>query len=391
MKPFKRFPRLPTISFNDFVESEKSSGIFLILCTIISLSIANSLLGLEYQHFWHMKLGPLSVEHWINDGLMAIFFLLIGLELKRELISGELSNFRHALLPITAAFGGMIIPALIHYSLNMGTPTQSGMGIPMATDIAFAIGILALIGNRIPLSLKVLVVAFAVIDDLGAVIIIAVFYTSKLSIPYLLSAVALWFALFALNRMKVMSLIPYLFGGAIMWVFMLKSGVHATIAGVTLAFAIPYSHKRDDEKSPSHQLEHFLHKPVAFLILPIFALANTGVTISPTWAQDIMQSQNSLGIIYGLVAGKVIGVTSFSLIAIWLGICSLPERLTWRHLFGAGLLGGIGFTMSIFITNLAFFGNVETINASKMAILLASFISGLLGFIWLRFFAPVKK
>lgn len=391
MKPFKKFPRLSTISFNNFVESEKSSGIFLILCTVISLSIANSVLGPEYQHFWHMKLGPLSVEHWINDGLMAIFFLLIGLELKRELISGELSNFRHALLPITAAFGGMIIPALIHYSLNMGTPTQSGMGIPMATDIAFAIGILALIGNRIPLSLKVLVVAFAVIDDLGAVVIIAVFYTSKLSIPYLLSAVALWFALFALNRMKVMSLIPYLIGGAIMWVLMLKSGVHATIAGVTLAFAIPYSHIRDDVKSPSHQLEHFLVKPVAFLILPIFALANTGITISPTWAQDIMQSQNSLGIIYGLVIGKAIGVTSFSLIAIWIGICSLPERLTWRHILGAGLLGGIGFTMSIFITNLAFFGDAETINASKMAILLASFTSGLLGFIWLRFFAPVKE
>jgi len=391
MKPFKKFPGLPTISFTDFVESEKSSGIFLILCTVISLSVANSLFGPEYQHFWHIKLGPLSVEHWINDGLMAIFFLLIGLELKRELISGELSNFRHALLPITAAFGGMIVPAAIHYGLNVGTATQSGIGIPMATDIAFAIGILALIGNRIPLSLKVLVVAFAVIDDLGAVIIIAVFYTSKLSIPYLMSAVALWFALFALNRMKVMSLIPYLTGGAIMWLFMFKSGVHATVAGVLLAFAIPYSHRRDDAKSPSHQLEHFLHKPVAFLILPVFALANTGVTISPTWAQDIMQSQNSLGIIYGLVVGKVIGVTSFSLIAIWLGICSLPERLTWRHLFGAGLLGGIGFTMSIFITNLAFIGNVETINASKMAILLASFISGLLGFVWLRFFAPVRK
>jgi len=391
MKPFKKFPKLATLSFNAFVESEKSSGIFLILCTIISLSVANSVFGPEYLHFWHMKLGPLSVEHWINDGLMAIFFLLIGLELKRELISGELSNFRHALLPIAAAFGGMIAPAAIHFGFNAGTPTQSGMGIPMATDIAFAIGILALLGNRIPLSLKVLVVAFAVIDDLGAVIIIAVFYTSTLSIPYLLGAVGLWFGLFALNRMKVMSLIPYLIGGAIMWVLMLKSGVHATIAGVTLAFTIPYSHKRDDVKSPSNQLEHFLHKPVAFLILPIFALANTGVTISPTWAQDIIQSQNSLGIITGLIAGKAIGVTSFSLMAIWIGICSLPDRLTWRHLLGAGFLGGIGFTMSIFITNLAFLGDTETINASKMAILLASFTAGTLGFLWLRFVAQVKK
>jgi len=388
MKKIKQFPRLASLSFTAFFESEKSSGIFLILCTLLSLSIANSALSPDYLAFWQMKLGPLSTEHWINDGLMAIFFLLIGLELKRELISGELSNFRHALLPITAALGGMVVPAAIHFGLNAGTPTQSGIGIPMATDIAFALGILALIGPRVPLALKVFVVAFAVIDDLGAVIIIAVFYTSKLSIPYLLSAVGLWLLLFTLNRMKVMSLIPYLIGGAIMWILMLKSGVHATIAGVALAFAIPYTHIRDDQKSPLYKLEHFLHRPVAFLILPIFALANTGVTISPTWAQDIMQSQNSLGIIYGLFFGKAIGVTLFALVAIKLGISRLPESLTWRHLLGAGFLGGIGFTMSIFITNLAFIGNPETINASKMAILLASFISGLAGFIWLRFFSP---
>jgi len=391
MKKIKRFPRLATLSFTAFIESEKSSGIFLILCTILSLSIANSTLSADYLHFWHVKLGPLSVEHWINDGLMAIFFLLIGLELKRELISGELSNFRHALLPITAAIGGMIIPAAIHFGLNAGTPTQSGIGIPMATDIAFALGILALIGQRVPLALKVFVVAFAVIDDLGAVIIIAVFYTSKLSIPYLLSAVGLWLLLFTLNRMKVMSLIPYLLGGAIMWVLMLKSGVHATIAGVALAFAIPYTHKRDDQKSPLYKLEHFLHRPVAFLILPIFALANTGVTISPTWVQDIMQSSNSLGIIYGLVLGKAIGVTLFALAAIKVGICRLPESLTWRHILGAGFLGGIGFTMSIFITNLAFIGDPVTINASKMAILLASFTSGVIGYLWLRFFSPAPK
>lgn len=391
MTPLKKFPRLATLSFNNFVESEKSSGIFLIICTIVSLSIANSVFGPDYLHFWHEKLGGLSIEHWVNDGLMAIFFLLIGLELKRELITGELSNFRHALLPITAAIGGMIIPAAIHYSLNAGTATQSGIGIPMATDIAFALGILALLGTRIPLSLKVFVVAFAVIDDLGAVVIIALFYTSKLSVAYLAGAAGLWVAIYALNRLKVMSLIPYLIGGAIMWVLMLKSGVHATIAGIALAFAIPFTHKREKSKSPSYLLEHALHKPVAFLILPIFALANTGVTISPTWIQDIIQSQNSLGIIYGLVLGKAIGVTLFALVAIRIGICSLPDRLSWHHLLGAGLLGGIGFTMSIFITNLAFIGNAETINASKMAILLASFTAGILGFIWLRFIAPVKK
>ncbi len=388
MKKIKRFPRLATLSFTAFFESEKSSGIFLILCTLLSLSIANSAFSHDYLAFWQTKLGPLSTEHWINDGLMAIFFLLIGLELKRELISGELSNFRHALLPITAAIGGMIIPAAIHFGFNAGTPTQSGIGIPMATDIAFALGILALIGSRVPLALKVFVVAFAVIDDLGAVIIIAVFYTSKLSISYLLSAVGLWLLLFTLNRMKVMPLIPYLIGGAIMWVLMLKSGVHATIAGVALAFAIPYTHKRDDQKSPLYKLEHFLHRPVAFLILPIFALANTGVTISPTWMQDIMQSHNSLGIIYGLVIGKAIGVTLFALAAIKVGICRMPDSLTGRHLLGAGFLGGIGFTMSIFITNLAFIGDPVTINASKMAILLASFTSGVIGYIWLRFFSP---
>ncbi|MEE9330924.1 MAG: Na+/H+ antiporter NhaA [Methylophilaceae bacterium] len=391
MNNIKKFPRLSTFSFNAFFESEKSSGIFLILCTIISLSIANSVLSSDYLAIWQIKLGSLSIEHWINDGLMAIFFLLIGLELKRELLTGELSNFRHALLPIAAAIGGMVVPAAIHYGLNMDTPTQRGMGIPMATDIAFALGILALLGKRIPLSLKVFVVAFAVIDDLGAVVIIALFYTSELSIVYLVGAINIWATLYALNRMKVMSLIPYLIGGVIMWVLMLKSGIHATIAGILLAFAIPYSHKNNNAESPSHQLEHFLHKPVAFIILPIFALANTGVIIGSTWAQDIMQSTNSLGIIYGLVLGKVLGVTLFSIIAIRLGICSLPERLSWRHLLGAGLLGGIGFTMSIFITNLAFIGEAEVINASKMAILLASFTSGLLGFIWLRFFAPVKK
>ncbi|MFW5432353.1 MAG: Na+/H+ antiporter NhaA [Methylophilaceae bacterium] len=391
MKKINKFPRLSTLSFYTFFESEKTSGIFLILCTIASLAIANSILGHDYLSFWQLKLGPLSTEHWINDGLMAIFFLLIGLELKRELISGELSNFRHALLPITAAIGGMVVPAAIHFGLNAGTATQSGIGIPMATDIAFALGILALLGSRIPLSLKVFVVAFAVIDDLGAVIIIALFYTTKLSIAYLAGAAILCSVLYALNKMKVMSLIPYLIGGAIMWVLMLKSGVHATIAGIALAFTIPYSHKNEDQKSPSYQLEHTLHKPVAFFILPIFALANTGVTISPTWIQDIMQSQNSLGIIYGLVLGKVIGVTLFSLVAIRIGICQLPDRLSWHHLLGAGLLGGIGFTMSIFITNLAFIGNAEIINASKMAILLASFVAGALGFIWLRFMTPVKK
>jgi Na+:H+ antiporter, NhaA family len=384
----KLISKIPSVSFNEFFNSEKSSGILLIICTIISLLIANSVLSHDYLSFWHVKLGPLSVEHWINDGLMAIFFLLIGLELERELYSGELSDFRNALLPITAAIGGMVLPAALHYAFNMGTPTQSGIGIPMATDIAFALGILALLGPRVPLSLKVFVVAFAVIDDLGAAAIIAIFYTSKLSIAYLLAAIAVWFVLFILNRMKKMSLIPYIIGGIIMWGLMLKSGVHATLAGIALAFAIPYSHVRDDVASPSHKLEHLLHKPVAFLILPIFALANTGVVISEGWLQDIVSNPNSLGIISGLAIGKPFGVTCFCLAAIALGICKLPADLRWQHILGAGILGGIGFTMSIFITNLAFVGDASTINSSKMAILIASLIAGILGFICLRFFTP---
>lgn len=380
--------RLPSFSFNQFFHSEKTAGLLLILSTIISLLIANSLLGSHYLGFWHLYLGPLSLEHWINDGLMAIFFLLIGLELERELYSGELSDFRNALLPIVAALGGMAMPALIHYLLNAGTLTSAGIGIPMATDIAFALGILALLGKRIPLALKVIVVAFAVIDDLGAAMIIAVFYTSKLSLAFLLSAVAVWCGLVALNRMRVMCLWPYLLGGILLWVLMLKSGVHATLAGIALAFAIPYSHKDNDTESPSHRLEHLLHKPVAFLILPIFALANTGVVISGDWAQSLLSHSNSLGIMLGLMLGKPLGVTVFACLAIKSGLCQYPAEIHWQHLLGAGMLGGIGFTMSIFITNLAFVAQPETINTAKIAILVASSLAGLLGYIWLRFFVP---
>lgn len=377
-------PRTLSNTFNKFFDSEKSSGVLLIVCTVISLVIANSPIGPDYVSFWQRSIGGLSLEHWINDALMAVFFLLIGLELERELYVGELSNFKNALLPIFAAIGGMVAPALIHFSLNAGTPTQAGIGIPMATDIAFALGVLAILGNRISASLKVFVVAFAVIDDLGAIVIIAVFYTAQLSVWYLVSALAIWTLLLALNLFfRVMSLVPYLLGGALMWFLMLKSGVHATIAGVALAFAIPFSAKDDDEESPSHKLEHFLHKPVAFIILPIFALANTGIVVEADWMQDLT-SANSVGIAAGLIAGKPLGVTFLCFVALASGICRLPPDLNWSHLIGAGILGGIGFTMSIFITNLAFLGNPETINASKMAILLASLTAGIFGFLWLR-------
>lgn len=372
-------------TFQSFFNSEKSSGILLIVCTIISLTITNSMMGATYSRFWQSYVGGLSLEHWVNDGLMAIFFLLIGLELERELYVGELSDFKNALLPIFAALGGICVPALIHFILNNGTPTQSGIGIPMATDIAFALGVLALLGKRVPASLKVFLTALAVMDDLGAIIVIALFYTANLQLAYLAGALVIFGLLIVLNRLRVMSLIPYLVGGVVMWFLMLKSGVHATIAGVLLAFSIPFTSKEDDKKSPSHRLEHFLHKPVAFIIVPIFALANTGISIGNDWSQSLLTA-NSMGIISGLVVGKPMGIVLISLIAVRLGVCRLPLDMRWRHVFGAGLLGGIGFTMSIFITNLAFVSEANVINASKMAILLASLTAGILGFLWLKLF-----
>lgn len=372
-------------TFKQFFESEKIGGVLLIACTVASLIVANSAAGAAYLAFWGVHVLGMSVEHWINDALMAIFFLLIGLELERELYNGELSSLKNALLPIFAAVGGIAVPALIHYGFNAGTPTQPGVGIPMATDIAFALGVLALLGRQVPASLKIFLTALAVMDDLGAIIVIALFYTANFSAAYLAASLLVFAALLALNRIgRVMALTPYLLGGALMWFLMLKSGVHATIAGVLLAFTIPFSARQDDAQSPSHRLEHVLHKPVAFVILPIFALANTGIVISSGWAQELA-SANSLGIVAGLVAGKPIGIMLLSFIAVALGFCRLPADLEWRHVLGAGLLGGIGFTMSIFITNLAFVGSPAITNASKMAILLASLAAGSAGFTWLRF------
>jgi NhaA family Na+:H+ antiporter len=377
-------------TFNKFFDSEKSSGILLIICTIIAILLTNSPVGHDYLNLWQTDFAGLKLEHWINDGSMAIFFLLIGLELEREVYVGELSNIKNALLPICAAVGGMVVPALIHYYFNQATPTQNGIGIPMATDIAFALGVLAILGNRIPASLKVFVVAFAVIDDLGAIVIIAAFYTAKLSAWYLVSALAVWAILIIINRFfRVMALLPYIIGGILMWFLMLKSGIHATVAGIMLAFAIPFSAKDDDKKSPSYQLEHFLHKPVAFIILPIFALANTGITLGADWLSGLT-SNNSLGIMLGLLLGKPLGVTLFCFIAVALGICRLPADLKWLHIIGAGILGGIGFTMSIFITNLAFSGSLDIINAAKMSILLASLVAGFVAYLWFMLFGKLN-
>lgn len=367
--------------FKEFFESEKAGGLILIACTVISLLIANSSFGESYVQFFQTKTAGLSIEHWINDGLMAIFFLLIGLELEREIYKGELSNVKDALLPIFAAIGGMLIPAGIFLALNFGTKTQAGAGIPMATDIAFALGILSLLGNRVPVSLKVFLTALAVIDDLGAIIIIAIFYTKELLWTNLLIALGIFAVLLVLNRLKVKSLIPYLLGGVAMWYFMLISGVHATIAGVLLAFAIPFGD--GGEESTSYKLQHYLHKPVAFVILPIFALANTAIFFEGD-ISEILTQNNSLGIALGLIVGKPLGIFLLSFLAVSFGLCKLPSDINWKSVLGVGFLAGIGFTMSIFITLLAFDNDIMVINNSKLVILLSSLMAGLIGFVSLK-------
>ena len=380
-----------SITFIRFFESEKSSAIILVIATLISVMLANSAMSDRYLTLWKNEFIGLSLEHWINDGLMAIFFLMIGLELERELYVGELSLLRNALLPIFAALGGTLAPALIHYLLNADLTTQAGIGIPMATDIAFALGALALLGKRIPPSLKVFIVAFAVIDDLIAIIMIALFYTDHVALLYLAISIGVFLILLCLNRIfRVAALSAYLIGGVFMWIFMLKSGVHATAAGVMLAFAIPFWSHDQQLPSPSHQLENFLHKPVAFIVLPLFALANTGIVFGANWAHDLV-TPNSLGVILGLVVGKPLGVIVLSMAVVLFGICKLPSEVTWPHMIGAGLLGGIGFTISIFITNLAFEGQVDLINASKIAVFTASLLAGLIGLLWLRFVCKIPE
>lgn len=371
--------------FVEFLKSEQASGVILILCTITSVAIANSPIGNGYLEFWHSKIGvelgaftlKQSVEHWINDGMMAIFFLLIGLEIERELYTGELSSLKKASLPMLAAVGGMAFPALFHFLFNRGNETQNGMGIPMATDIAFALGVLALLSSKIPSSLKVFLAALAIVDDLGAIAVIALFYTKGISILYLSLALGIFVGLLVLNRLKVHVLWAYLIPGLFMWYFMLKSGVHATVTGVLLAFALPYVD--GSESSPSYRLQHVLHQPVAFFIVPLFALANTGILLSEGWIQGLSNS-NSLGIFFGLFLGKPIGIILLCLAAVRLGISRLPDDLSWRHIIGAGFLAGIGFTMSIFITLLAF-NDQSYIQGSKIAILLTSLLAGITGYI----------
>ena len=381
--------------FLEFFKSEQFSGIVLIICTVTSLLLANSIFGKQYSEFWHTQIGldfgwlsiKYSIDHWVNDGLMAIFFLLIGLEIERELYIGELSDIKNAALPIFAAVGGMITPALIHFLINRGTETQAGFGIPMATDIAFALGILALLGKRVPLALKVFLTALAITDDLGAILVIALFYVGDFSLGFFLAAIAVFAGLLILNRLGIRKLSYYLIPGVIMWYFMLRSGVHATISGVLLAFAIPFV--RGKEISPSYQLQHFLHKPVALFIMPLFALANTGIVLSSNWVSGLI-SLNSIGIFAGLVLGKPLGILSFSYLSTKLGLARLPRSVNWKQITGAGLLGGIGFTMSILITILAFSDPV-LIEGSKIAVLFSSLIAGIAGFVVLKWVTRRKE
>ncbi|MFM6925790.1 MAG: Na+/H+ antiporter NhaA [Ferruginibacter sp.] len=373
--------------FKDFFDSEKAGGLVLIGCTILSLTLVNSSIGTGYQQIWQTAFAGHSIVHWVNDGLMTIFFLLIGLELEREIYKGELSNLKDALFPIFGALGGMLIPAGLFLLFNFGTATQPGAGIPMATDIAFALGILSLAGKRVPASLKVFLTALAVIDDLGAILVIAIFYTKAILWTNLLIALGIFILLLVFNRLKIRNLVPYLAGGIAMWYFMLHSGVHATITGVLLAFTIPFGN--GDERSTSYMLQHFLHKPVAFIILPIFALANTAIILN-TGIAEVLVQHYSLGIAVGLIAGKPLGIFLFALLAVKAGLCKLPEDLNWRSIAAVGFLGGIGFTMSIFITLLAF-DNETIVNNAKFVILVSSLIAGLTGLLSLKLSLKNKR
>ena len=378
----------------EFIRLETSGGIILMIAAVLAMIIANSPLATAYDAILgtYIKVGIGSFEIakpailWINDGLMAIFFFLVGLEIKREVLAGELSSFDKAILPIMAAIGGMAVPGLIYAIINWGTPENlNGWAIPTATDIAFALGILALIGSRAPVALKIFLLAIAIIDDLGAIVIIAVFYTSQLSINALTISILGFAVAIVLNRMGIQRTAPYLLVGIVMWVFVLKSGVHATLAGVLIALTIPLKSKNEDE-ALLYKMEHGLHPWVAFLILPIFAFANAGVNFTGIGIDDLLQPL-TLGIAVGLFLGKQIGVFLATWIGVKSGIARLPENVTWRHVYGVACLTGVGFTMSLFIGSLAF-DAADEMNAVRLGVVLGSVLSGLFGFVLLKSEAP---
>ena len=364
------------------------------VCVGISLMIANSSIADSFQALLDQKIGteifqlnyPLSI--WINDGLMAIFFLLVGLEIKREIIEGELSSVKSASLPIVAAIGGMLVPALIFYVFNYGTAYEKGWAIPMATDIAFSLAIISMLGRKVPLSLKIFLAALAIVDDLGAIVVIALFYTDQIHWNYLALSGLMVAILMILNFLNFKKHVFYLIPGIILWYFMHHSGIHATIAGVLLAFTIP-TNLSTTELSPLEKLEQKLHLPVNFLIMPIFALANTNITFKAGMVDGLF-SNFGYGIIVGLFLGKIVGINLFSWIFIQLKISSLPEKSSWSQMLGAGFLAGIGFTMSIFIALLSFKNHPEIQDEAKFAILVASIISGISGYLLLKFVAKRK-
>lgn len=386
---------LITQYFKKFLHNSQSSGILLIFCVAVSLMVANSSLGNAFQNLLDTKIGteifhlnyPVSI--WINDGLMAIFFLVVGLEIKREIVEGELSSFSNASLPIVAALGGMLVPALIFFLFNQGTHFAKGWAIPMATDIAFSLAIISMLGKKVPVSLKIFLAALAIVDDLGAIVVIAIFYTDQIHWDYLGLSALMVVILIILNRLNVVKHIFYLIPGVFLWYFMHHSGIHATIAGVLLAFAIP-TNVSTTEISPLEKLEQKLHLPVNFIIMPIFALANTNIAFKNGMVDGLF-SNFGYGIILGLFLGKVIGINLFSYIFIKLKISTLPDKSSWSQMIGVGLLAGIGFTMSIFIALLSFKGFPEIQDEAKFAVLVASLLSGLVGFAVLNFSFKRRK
>lgn len=375
--------------FRNFFNSSQSSGIILIICVLVSLLVANSSLGEDFQALLDSQIGPYSVSVWINDGLMAIFFVLVGLEIKREVIEGELSSIKNASLPIFAAIGGIIVPAVIYTIFNHGTPYAGGWGIPMATDIAFSLTVLSMVGNKVPVSIKIFLTALAIVDDLGAILVIAIFYTEAIHWNYLLLSAGVIAILITLNRFNVKKHIFYIIPGIFLWYFMHHSGIHATIAGVLLAFTIP-TNKSTTQPSPLEKMEHALHTPVNYIIMPIFALANTNITFHSGMVDGLFTNLG-YGIVCGLVLGKMIGINLFSFIAIKLKISSLPTNSSWTQMIGVGLLGGIGFTMSIFIALLSFKNDLDIQGEAKFAILIASIIAGFSGYLVLKTISKKKN
>ena len=388
-----------TTGIREFLKLESAAGILLILTSVAALVLANSPLSAFYYQFLdipvHVRIGASEIAKpsllWINDGLMAIFFFLIGLELKREFIEGELSELHKVSLPALGAVGGMFIPAAVYLYINRGDPlATSGWAIPAATDIAFALGILALLGKRVPSQLKIFLVSLAIFDDVGAIVIIALFYTSGLSLTALFSALVCVVLLAFLNRRGVMRISFYVMIGVVMWAALLKSGVHATLAGVLLAVFIPIGKDPETGESPLHRLEHDLHGSVSFIILPLFAFVNAGVSLQGMTVSQLL-GPVPVGIALGLVVGKQIGIFGICWIGVKLGIARLPESVTWKQLYGIAILCGIGFTMSMFIGSLAFENaNSPYLYQDKLGILAGSFISALLGYFWLRKALPAQ-